>query len=79
MLLHGFAQTCHSWDFVALSLCDRYRVIVLDQRGHGDSDWAQDGDYTPETQQKDIAAIVGELGLSQFNLMGLSMGGIHRT
>ena len=75
VLLHGFAQTCHSWDFVALSLCDRYRVIVLDQRGHGDSDWAQDGDYTPETQQKDIAAIVGELGLSQFNLMGLSMGG----
>ncbi len=75
MLLHGFAQTCHSWDFVALSLCDRYRVIVLDQRGHGDSDWAPDGDYTPETQQKDIAAIVGELGLGQFKLMGLSMGG----
>ena len=75
MLLHGFAQTCHSWDFVALSLCDRYRVIVLDQRGHGDSDWATDGDYTPETQQKDIAAIVGELGLSKFKLMGLSMGG----
>ena len=75
MLLHGFAQTCHSWDFVALSLCDRYRVIALDQRGHGDSDWAPDGDYTPETQQKDIAAIVGELGLSQFKLMGLSMGG----
>ena len=75
MLLHGFAQTCHSWDFVALSLCDRYRVIVLDQRGHGDSDWAPDGDYTPETQQKDIAAIVGELGISRFKLMGLSMGG----
>ncbi|MCH7626753.1 MAG: alpha/beta hydrolase [Chloroflexi bacterium] len=75
MLLHGFAQTCHSWDFVALSLCDRYRVIVLDQRGHGDSDWAPDGDYTPETQQKDIAAIVGELGMGQFKLMGLSMGG----
>ena len=75
MLLHGFAQTCHSWDFVALSLCDRYRVIALDQRGHGDSDWADDGDYTPETQQGDIGAIVDALGLKQFVLMGLSMGG----
>jgi pimeloyl-ACP methyl ester carboxylesterase len=75
MLLHGFAQTCHSWDFVALSLCDRYRVIALDQRGHGDSDWAEDGDYAPETQQGDIGAIVDALGLKQFVLMGLSMGG----
>ena len=75
MLLHGFAQTCHSWDFVALSLCDRYRVIALDQRGHGDSDWAEDGDYAPETQQGDIGAIVDGLGFKQFVLMGLSMGG----
>ena len=75
MLLHGFAQTCHSWDFVALSFCDRYRVIVLDQRGHGDSDWAEDGDYSPEAQQADIGAIVDTLGLDKFVLMGLSMGG----
>lgn len=75
LLLHGFAQTCHSWDFVALSFSDRYRVIALDQRGHGDSEWAPDGDYTPETQQKDIAAIVDALGLDDFVLMGLSMGG----
>ena len=75
LLLHGFAQTCHSWDFVALGFSDNYRVIVLDQRGHGDSDWASDGDYSPETQQKDISGIVNELGLANFVLMGLSMGG----
>ena len=75
LLLHGFAQTCHSWDFVALGFSDNYRVIVLDQRGHGDSDWASDGDYSPETQQKDISGIVNELGLENFVLMGLSMGG----
>ena len=75
MLLHGFAQTCHSWDFVALSLCDRYRVIALDQRGHGDSDWAEDGDYTLETQQGDIGAIVDALGSSSLCSWGLSMGG----
>jgi pimeloyl-ACP methyl ester carboxylesterase len=75
LLLHGFAQTCHSWDFVALGFSDRFRVIALDQRGHGDSDWAHDGDYSPETQQHDIAAIVSALGLRDFVLMGLSMGG----
>ncbi len=75
LLLHGFAQTCHSWDFVALGFSDNYRVIVLDQRGHGDSDWASDGDYSPETQQKDISGVVEQLGLDQFVLMGLSMGG----
>lgn len=75
LLLHGFAQTCHSWDFVALGFSDDYRVIVLDQRGHGDSDWAADGDYSPETQQNDISAVVREIGLEKFTLMGLSMGG----
>lgn len=75
LLLHGFAQTCHSWDFVALGFSDDYRVIVLDQRGHGDSDWATDGDYSPETQQNDISAVVREIGLEDFTLMGLSMGG----
>jgi len=75
LLLHGFAQTCHSWDFVALSLCDRFHVMALDQRGHGDSDWAPDGDYSPETQQKDIHAIVEALDLRGLVLMGLSMGG----
>ena len=75
LLLHGFAQTCHSWDFVALSLCDRFRVVVLDQRGHGDSDWAPDGDYTPEAYQSDLDAVVQALDLREIVLIGLSMGG----
>lgn len=75
LLLHGFAQTCHSWDFVALAFCDRYHVVALDQRGHGDSDWSESGDYSPETQQEDIAGVVSAIGLRDFVLMGLSMGG----
>ncbi len=75
LLLHGFAQTCHSWDFVALAFCDRYHVVALDQRGHGDSDWSEAGDYSPETQQEDIAGVVSAIGLRDFVLMGLSMGG----
>ena len=75
LLLHGFAQTCHSWDFVALSLSDRFRLIALDQRGHGDSDWATDGDYSPEAQQQDLNAVAEALRLESPVVMGLSMGG----
>ena len=75
LLLHGFAQTCHSWDFVSLSLSDRFRVIALDQRGHGDTQWAADGDYSADAYQSDIHAVVEALGLTDLVLIGLSMGG----
>ena len=75
LMLHGFAQTCHMWDFAALSLCDRFRVITLDQRGHGDSDWAPDGRYSMDDHQGDLHAIVMKLRLKDLVIMGLSMGG----
>ena len=45
LCLHGATQTAHSWDEVAPELAASYRVLCLDQRGHGDSDWAPDRDY----------------------------------
>ena len=75
LMLHGNSQQAHSWDFVSLALSNRYHSIVLDQRGHGDSDWAPDGDYSVEAQQKDLDAFVEALGLDNFNLIGHSMGG----
>ena len=44
VMLHGVQQQAHSWDFISLPLSAGYRVIAVDQRGHGDSDWAPDGD-----------------------------------
>ena len=75
VFLHGNAQQGHSWDFVSLALCDSYHVIAPDARGHGDSDWASDGDYTVEAYQRDLDAFVEALGLDQFVLVGHSMGG----
>ena len=75
LMLHGNSQQAHSWDFVSLALSDRYHALVLDQRGHGDSDWAPDGDYSVEAQQKDIDGFVQALGLDKFTLFGHSMGG----
>ncbi len=75
VMLHGALQTAHSWDEVARVLAADYHILVLDQRGHGDSDWAPDGDYKIEAFQKDISGFVEGLKLGPFILIGLSMGG----
>ena len=75
LFLHGALQQGHSWDFVALPLCPDYHVLALDSRGHGDSDWAPEGDYSPEAYQADLDGFVDALGLDQFILVGHSMGG----
>ena len=75
VMLHGGSQQAHSWDFVSLALSEEYHIIAMDQRGHGDSDWAADGDYTVEAHQGDIDGFVAALGLSGFHLVGHSMGG----
>jgi esterase len=77
LCLHGITQTAHSWDEVAADLSRDYRVLSFDQRGHGDSEWAPDGDYTRQTQAADLDAITDTLGLSRFILAGMSMGGIN--
>lgn len=78
LLLHGASQQAHSWDFISLPLSADYRVLALDQRGHGDSDWAADGDYSLDAMQGDLDALIPALGLDGaggFHLMGHSMGG----
>ena len=75
LLLHGFAQSAHSFDLVSLSLSDSYRAVALDLRGHGDSDWSPDGDYSRGRHVADAEAVIGELGLAPVTVVGLSLGG----
>jgi len=75
LMLHGVSQQAHSWDFVSLALSPTYHVIAVDQRGHGDTDWASDGVYSLDAMQADIDGVVDGLGITDFNLMGHSMGG----
>lgn len=77
LCLHGITQTAHSWDEVAEALSAEFRVICLDQRGHGDSDWAGDGNYSRQEMASDVEAVAAALGLSSFLLCGMSMGGIN--
>lgn len=75
VLLHGGHQSAHSWDLVSLHLAQNYRVLALDQRGHGDSEWSRDVDYSNHTMALDAAAFIDALGLERPILMGHSMGG----
>lgn len=75
LLLHGGNQSSHSWDLVSLHLADRYHVFALDQRGHGDSEWAPDLDYSIDAMVGDAAAFSAAVGLQRPIMFGHSMGG----
>ena len=75
VMLHGLTGHARTWDEEARALSGRYRVLALDQRGHGDSDPASDGDYTTGTLAGDLAAFCDALDLGRTRLVGLSMGG----
>lgn len=75
ILLHGITGHARTWDTLAEALAPQWRVLALDQRGHGDSEPAPDGDYTPGAMADDLEAFADALGYRRFTLLGLSMGG----
>jgi esterase len=77
LFLHGGALTAHTWDLCCLALRGEFHCVALDQRGHGDSDWAPDADYSIDAQREDIRGFADRLGLDRFALVGQSMGAIN--
>jgi pimeloyl-ACP methyl ester carboxylesterase len=75
VLLHGGHQSAHSWDLVSLHLAQHYRVLALDQRGHGDSEWVRDVVYSNDEMSLDAEAFINAMGLHRPVLIGHSMGG----
>ena len=76
VLLHGYTGHARSWDSFAEAMSASYRVLALDQRGHGETQWASADAYGTLEMVADLEAFVGALNLSRFVLLGLSMGGI---
>ena len=77
LFLHGGALTAHTWDLCCLALRDEFHCVALDQRGHGDTDWAPDADYSIGAQREDIRGFADRLGFDRFVLVGQSMGAIN--
>src|SRR5439155_4880314 len=78
LFLHGGGLTAHTWDFTCLQLRHDYHCYALDQRGHGDTEGEMSGG-DPYAQRDDIRGAVVALGLDQFVLIGMSMGGQNTT
>ena len=68
VLLHGYTGHARSWDSFAAAMSSRYRVLALDQRGHGETQWAAPTAYDTSEMVADVEAFVKALGLSNFAL-----------
>src|SRR3972149_2225422 len=54
LLLHGGSAHAHWGELFAACLVDRYRVLALDLRGHGNSDWAEAGGFGLDRYTADV-------------------------
>ena len=75
LLLHGFGSDKDNFDTAAYFLTPRYRVIVPDHIGFGESSKPVGSDYSPPAQVAHLRALVKALGLNRIHLGGNSMGG----
>ena len=75
ILLHGGQDHCRNWDWVAEDLRRDYHVIAPDLRGHGDSAWAADGNYTMAGYVADLAQLIHQQKLAPITIIAHSLGG----
>jgi len=75
VFLHGGGQTRRSWGRAAAAVAERgWQAITVDLRGHGESDWSEDGDYRVTTFAGDVLEVLNQLPPRPV-LVGASLGG----
>jgi len=79
LLLHGNSANAWWWAPMAESMPSNYRLIAIDLRGHGDSEWVRPPAYGPCDHAHDLARLIDTLGLGRPIVAGHSMGGIAVT
>ena len=73
VIVPGLFGSTRNWRSVASCLANRYRVITVDQRNHGESPHADEMDFA--CMAADVQALADSLGLTEPILLGHSMGG----
>ncbi|WP_205874929.1 alpha/beta fold hydrolase [Mycobacterium camsae] len=75
VFLHGGGQTRRSWGRAAAAVARRgYQAVTVDLRGHGESDWSNEGDYRVTSFAADVVEVLRGLP-PQPVLVGASLGG----
>lgn len=75
LLLHGFGADKDNFLRVARGLTPKYRVVIPDHIGFGESDRPADIRYTPREQARRLQGLMTALGISKLHVGGNSMGG----
>lgn len=75
LMVHGFQGDKRSWIPYVKRLNEQFHLIALDLAGHGGTDAPRTLNYDLESQARFIEVFVRKLGLKDFHLMGISMGG----
>ncbi|HEY5724135.1 MAG TPA: alpha/beta hydrolase [Allosphingosinicella sp.] len=77
LCIPGLTRNARDFEGVAERLAGEWRVICVDLRGRGESQYARDpATYVPLTYLNDVEALIAELGLSRFIAFGTSLGGL---
>lgn len=74
LLIHGGRDHCRSWDWTAEALREDWHIIAMDHRGHGDSQWTQDGNYRVMDLVYDVAQLIHQLDLAPVTIVSHSLG-----
>jgi pimeloyl-ACP methyl ester carboxylesterase len=77
VFLHGGGLNAHTWDLVCASLRPERYCLALDQRGHGESEWSPEMDYSTERHVGDLQTFLDTLKLRRVVLVGMSLGGAN--
>ncbi|SPJ24432.1 alpha/beta fold hydrolase [Palleronia abyssalis] len=75
LCLSGLTRNSTDFDYLAPHLSDA-RMIALDYRGRGQSDWADPSTYTVPVEARDAVELLDHLGLDRVPVIGTSRGGI---
>jgi pimeloyl-ACP methyl ester carboxylesterase len=75
LCLAGLTRDGRDFDFVAPHL-SHMRMIRLDYRGRGQSDWADPATYTPLIEARDVVELIDHLALPKVAILGTSRGGL---
>ena len=78
VLMHGGGLTAHTWDMAALLLREKYHIVALDMRGHGDTEWTDEARIDEDLGDlitNDVERFLDHLALPKFSLAVMSIAG----
>jgi pimeloyl-ACP methyl ester carboxylesterase len=74
LLIHGLGSSTRDWEFQVPVFSQKYQVITIDLRGHGNSNKPK-GPYSMQMFAADIAELLKKLGIKSTHVLGISLGG----